>query len=146
MIAVQARKPWVKQECKPNSKPVRIPMHVRLGDTVQVIAGDDKGKVGEVVEVLTKKGKVVVREVNMTYRTVPPRGEDAAGSVIRKESPIHHSKVMLYSTKEKVASRVGHKILDDGRKVRILVKTGEVVEAAERSREPEASEEGESSE
>ena len=88
MIAVQARKPWVKQECKPNSKPVRIPMHVRLGDTVQVIAGDDKGKVGEVVEVLTKKGKVVVREVNMTYRTVPPRGEDAAGSVIRKESPI----------------------------------------------------------
>ena len=137
-VITEARKPWEKQPCKPNSKPIRVPMHVRLGDTVQVISGDDKGKVGEVVEVLTKKGKVVVRDVNMTYRTVPPRGEGEAGSVIRKESPVHHSKVMLYSTKEKVASRVGHKILDDGRKVRYLVKTGEVVEAAERSRDEES--------
>jgi len=106
----------------------RFKMHVRTGDTVQVIAGKDKGKVGEVVATNAKTSQVIVQGVNMRTKHVKPQAEGESGQILTKEFPVHSSNVMLYSTKQKVASRVTYTITDDGRKVRMLKKTGEVLE------------------
>lgn len=107
---------------------VRHKMHVKKGDTVQVIAGKDKGKVGEVVSVLPKHSQVIVQGVNIQTKHVKPRQEGESGQVITREAPIHSSNVMLYSEKQKVASRVCYTFTEDGRKVRMLKKTGEVID------------------
>lgn len=106
----------------------RQKMHVRTGDTVQVITGKDKGKVGEVVATNAKTSQVIVQGVNMRTKHVKPQAEGESGQILTKEFPIHSSNVMLYSTKQKVASRVGYTVNESGRKVRVLKKTGEVLE------------------
>ncbi|MEL6158012.1 MAG: 50S ribosomal protein L24 [Cyanobacteria bacterium J06554_11] len=111
-----------------NKNTGRKKMHVRTGDTVQVITGKDKGKVGEVVATNAKTSQVIVQGVNMRTKHVKPQQEGESGQILTKEFPIHSSNVMLYSTKQKVASRVAYTINDDGRKVRMLKKTGEVLE------------------
>jgi large subunit ribosomal protein L24 len=103
-------------------------MHVKSGDTVQVIAGRDKGKVGEVVKVIPKASQVIVKGANFRTRHMKPRQDGESGQIITEEAPIHSSNVMLYSDKEKVASRVGYTFTEDGRKVRVLKKTGEIVD------------------
>ncbi len=107
---------------------VRHKMHVRKGDTVQVMAGKDKGKVGEIVAINAKKSQVIVQGVNIRTKHVKPQAEGESGQILTKEFPIHSSNVMLYSTKQKVASRVAHTLTDDGRKVRMLKKTGEILD------------------
>ena len=109
-------------------KPVRQKIHVKKGDTVQVIAGKDKGKVGEILQVLPKISKVVVKDVNVKTKHVKPQQEGESGKIVTVEAPIHSSNVMLYSTKEKVASRICYTFTDDGRKVRKLKKTGEIID------------------
>ena len=109
-------------------KTVRQKMHVRKGDTVQVITGKDKGKVGEVVATSAKKSQVIVQGVNIRTKHVKPQQEGESGQILTQEFPIHSSNVMLYSTKQKVASRVAHTFTDDGRKVRMLKKTGEIID------------------
>ncbi|MDJ1178344.1 50S ribosomal protein L24 [Roseofilum sp. BLCC_M91] len=103
-------------------------MHVKKGDTVQVIAGKDKGKVGEVLEALPKLSKVVVQNVNIRTKHVKPRQEGESGQIKTFEAPIHSSNVMLYSTKEKVASRISYTFTEEGKKVRMLKKTGEIID------------------
>ncbi len=107
----------------------RQKMHVRQGDTVQVIAGKDKGVIGEVVAISSKKSQVVVQGVNMRTKHVKPQAEGESGQILTKEFPVHSSNVMLYSTKQKVASRVAHTTTEDGRKVRMLKKTGEILDS-----------------
>ncbi|MBP0029882.1 50S ribosomal protein L24 [Roseofilum reptotaenium CS-1145] len=109
-------------------KSLATKMHVKKGDTVQVIAGKDKGKVGEVLEALPKLSKVVVQNVNIRTKHVKPRQEGESGQIKTFEAPIHSSNVMLYSTKEKVASRVSYTVNEDGKKVRMLKKTGEIID------------------
>jgi large subunit ribosomal protein L24 len=103
-------------------------MHVKKGDTVQVISGKDKGKVGEVLRVLPKLSKVVVKGVNLRTRHIKPQQEGESGQIVTSEAPIHSSNVMLYSTKQKVASRVCYTFNSEGRKVRMLKKTGETID------------------
>lgn len=103
-------------------------MHVKSGDTVQVITGKDRGKVGEILRALPKKSQVVVKGVNIRTRHVKPRQEGESGQIVTEEAPIHSSNVMLYSEKQKVASRVGYTFTEEGRKVRVLKKTGEVID------------------
>ncbi|NET10750.1 MAG: 50S ribosomal protein L24 [Symploca sp. SIO2B6] len=103
-------------------------MHVKRGDTVQVISGSDKGKVGEITQVFPKLSKVIVDGVNVRTKHVKPRQEGESGQITTFEAPIHSSNVMLYSTKEKVASRVCYTYNEDGRKVRMLKKTGEIID------------------
>ncbi|MGB3202807.1 MAG: 50S ribosomal protein L24 [Nodosilinea sp.] len=103
-------------------------MHVRKGDTVQVIAGRDRGKVGEVLTVIPKTSQVVVEGVNIRTKHVKPQQEGESGQIVTQEGPIHSSNVMLYSEKEKVASRVAYTFTEDGRKVRMLKKTGEIID------------------
>jgi large subunit ribosomal protein L24 len=103
-------------------------MHVKKGDTVQVISGRDKGKVGEILQTLPKLSKVVVKGVNVRTKHVKPQQEGEKGQIATFEAPIHSSNVMLYSSKQKVASRVCYTINKDGRKVRMLKKTGEILD------------------
>jgi large subunit ribosomal protein L24 len=106
----------------------RYKLHVKTGDTVQVISGSDKGKVGEIIKTLPKESKVVVQGVNVKTKHVKPQQDGESGQISTFEAPIHSSKVMLYSTKEKVASRIGYTFTEEGRKVRVLKKTGEIID------------------
>ena len=106
----------------------RYKMHVRKGDTVQVISGRDKGKVAEILQTLPKTSQIVVKGVNIRTKHLKPQQEGESGQITTYEAPIHSSNVMHYSEKEKVASRIGYTITDDGRKVRVLKKTGEILD------------------
>ncbi|CAM6113923.1 unnamed protein product [Calypogeia fissa] len=122
---------WERKKVKDNSLPITQTLHVKVGDTVQVIAGVDKKKVGEVVKIFTHNSKIVVKNINFKTKHVKGKAEGESGQIIQIEAAIHSSNVMLYSKEKKVASRVGHKTLEDGRKVRYLLKTGEVIDKAD---------------
>ena len=107
---------------------VRHKMHVKKGDTVQVISGKDKGKIGEVLQTLHKESKILVKGVNFRTKHVKPQQEGESGQIVTSEAPIHSSNVMLYSESKKVASRIYHSLDADGRKVRMLRKTGEIID------------------
>lgn len=119
-------KRWEHYPVNDNGKVIREKLHVRKGDVVQIIAGKDKGKVGKITEVLAKVGQVLVEGVNIKTKHVKPRSQGEEGQVVKRESPVHHSNVMLYSEEKKVRSKVGYKV-ENGKKVRYLKKTGEVL-------------------
>ena len=100
-------------------------LHVRKNDTVVVISGKDQGKTGEVLKVYPKTGKVLVQGVNIVKKKKKPNRANAQGGIIEKEGAIYSSKVMLYCTKCKNATRISNKILEDGTKVRVCKKCGE---------------------
>ncbi|KAM7498808.1 hypothetical protein LguiA_023222 [Lonicera macranthoides] len=124
-------KRWERIKCKPNSLPVLHKMHVKLGDTVKVISGHEKGKIGEITKIIKHSSKVVVKEINLKTKHVKSKEQGEPGQIIKIEAPIHSSNVMLYSKEKNVASRVGHKTLDNGKRVRYLIKTGEIIDSAE---------------
>ncbi|GBF79903.1 50S ribosomal protein L24 [Aphanothece sacrum] len=113
---------------KKSETPKRYKMHVKKGDTVQVIAGRDKGKVGEILKTIPKTSQVVIQGVNIKTKHVKPQQEGESGQITTVEGPIHSSNVMLYSTKEKVVSRICYTFTEEGRKVRMLKKTGEIID------------------
>lgn len=113
---------------KAKNSVARYKMHVKKGDTVQIIAGSDKGKVGEILQTFPKTSKVLVKGVNIRTKHVKPRQEGESGQIVTSEAPIHSSNVMLYSNKQKVASRITYTVDDNGRKVRMLKKTGEIID------------------
>ena len=106
----------------------RIKMRIRKGDTVQVIAGKDKGKTGEVLRTLPWENRVVVQGVNLRTRHVKPTQEGESGRIVTEEASLHASNVMVYSTDKKVASRVEIVVDKDGNKKRKLKKTGELLD------------------
>ncbi|MEL4895649.1 50S ribosomal protein L24 [Crocosphaera sp. Alani8] len=106
----------------------RCKMHVKTGDTIQVISGRDKGKVGEILRTIPTTSQVVVKGVNVRTKHVKPQQEGESGQISTFEAPIHSSNVMLYSTKEQVASRISYTFTEEGRKVRMLKKTGEIID------------------
>ncbi|MCM8900376.1 50S ribosomal protein L24 [Caldicoprobacter algeriensis] len=103
----------------------RSKLHVRKGDLVEVISGKYKNVRGKVIAAFPKQGKVIVEKVNIVARHQKPRGINQPGGIIRIEAPIYASKVMLVCTKCNQRTRVGHKILEDGTKVRVCKKCGE---------------------
>lgn len=130
-LIVVKLKQWERKECKPNSLPVLHKMHVKVGDTVKVIAGRDKGKIGEITKIFKHNSSVIVKDINLKTKHMKSRGEDEPGQILKIEAPVHSSNVMLYSKEQNVASRVGHKILEDGTRARYLIKTGEIIDTAE---------------
>ena len=113
---------------KSKQAPIRYKMHVKKGDTIQVISGRDKGKIGEISRVIPKTSQVIVEGVNVRTKHVKPQQEGESGQITTFEAPIHSSNVMHYSEKEKTVSRIGYTFTEDGRKVRMLKKTGEVID------------------
>ena len=100
-------------------------IHVRKNDTVIVISGKDKGKTGEVLKAFPKTGKVLVKGVNIVKKHQKATRNQAESAIIEKEAAINSSKVMLYCTKCKSATRISKKLLEDGAKVRVCKKCGE---------------------
>lgn len=101
---------------------------IKKGDEVIVLAGRDKGKIGEVLQVLPN-GRALVNDVNTVKRhTKPNPNKGQQGGIIERESSIHLSNVALYNPQTKKADRVGIKTLEDGRKVRLFKSNGEVVD------------------
>ncbi|MGF1577271.1 MAG: 50S ribosomal protein L24 [Cyanophyceae cyanobacterium] len=122
-------KELVKQPgIRPHRNGLRYKMRIKKGDTVQVISGKDKGRVGEVLRTIPARNMVVVEGVNMVTRHRKPTSEGESGTIETNEGPIHASNVMAYSKKQEVASRIGYTLTEDGRKVRVLKKTGEVMD------------------
>jgi large subunit ribosomal protein L24 len=101
--------------------------HVRKNDRVMVITGKEKGKAGKVLKVLPKKSRVVVEKLNMIKRHTKASRAVGKGGIVEKEGPIHISNVMLMCDKCNEAVRVGHKVLEDGRKARVCRKCGETI-------------------
>jgi large subunit ribosomal protein L24 len=102
-----------------------LKVHVKKNDTVIVISGKDKGKTGEVLKVSPKTGKVLVQGVNIVKKHQKANKAQMESAIVEKEAAINSSKVMLYCTKCKNATRISNKILDDGTKVRVCKKCGE---------------------
>lgn len=103
--------------------------HVRKGDTVEVISGKHKGKQGKIIEVLVDKDRVRVEGVNAQKKHVKP-GRDPKlpqGGIQEKFGTIHISNVLPLDPKSGKPTRVGFKVLEDGRKVRVAKKSGEVI-------------------
>jgi large subunit ribosomal protein L24 len=100
---------------------------IRKGDKVVVLTGRDKGRQGEVLRVIAKEERALVRGVNTVKRhqRQTPRQE---GGIIEKEAPIHLSNLALIDPKSGKPTRVGFKMLEDGRKVRVARKSGEVID------------------
>ena len=104
-----------------------IRMKIKKNDQVVILSGRDKGKRGRVIEVLTKQNKVLVEGVNMLkHHERPNRQRGIAGGIVEREAPIDASNVMVIQGGQ--PPRVGYQILQDGRKVRVSRKTGEVID------------------
>ena len=101
---------------------------IRKGDKVVVITGADRGKRGEVLSVLPKDDRAVVQGVNMAKRHTKPRGMGQPGGIVEREATIHLSNLMLVDPKTDKPTRVGFRVLDDGRKVRVARASGDVIE------------------
>ena len=103
-----------------------MPRHVRKGDTVMVIAGDNKGKTGEVTRVIPKDDRVVVKGLNLRVKHVKPSRLSPQGGIVTREASIHISNVQPVG-EEGRASRVRFETRDDGSKVRVAAKGGKVL-------------------
>ena len=103
-----------------------MPAKIKRGDNVVVIAGKDKGRTGEVLRVLPKDDKAVVRGVNQVQRH-QRQTQSQEGGIITKEAPIHLSNLALVDPKDGKPTRVGFRIEKDGSKVRVAKRSGEVI-------------------
>lgn len=101
---------------------------IKKNDKVMVRAGKERGKIGTVLSVDMEKARVIVERTNMVKRHARPGGTSAQGGIIEKEAPIHLSNVMLVCGKCAEPSRVGKRILEDGSKVRVCKKCGELLD------------------
>ncbi|HLC64442.1 MAG TPA: 50S ribosomal protein L24 [Patescibacteria group bacterium] len=102
-------------------------MKIKKNDTVQIIAGKDKGKKGKVVQIFAKHNKVVVEGLNLRHKHLRPKKQGEKGQRIEYSAPLDASNVMLIDSKTGKVSRVGFKDLASGEKVRISKKSGEVI-------------------
>ncbi len=106
----------------------KIKMHVKKGDTVIIITGKDKGKKGRVLQAYPKDSRVLVEGVNIVKRHTRPNQANPQGGIVNQEAPIHVSNVMLIDPKSGEPTRIGHKVLTNGTKVRIAIKSGEEID------------------
>ena len=102
-------------------------LHIKKNDTVVVLAGEDKGKTGKVLKVLVEKNRALVEGVNMVSKSTKPSAKNRQGGIVKQEVPIHISNLSLVDPKSGKATRVGIKVTEDGKKVRIAKKSGEEI-------------------
>lgn len=103
-------------------------LHVKTGDTVVVLSGKDKGKKGKVLEAIPAQRKVVVEGVSVASRHTKPRRQGETGGILKKETPIYASKVMLVCPKCDKPARTGYKFLENGTKVKYCKKCNETLD------------------
>ncbi|KQU51354.1 50S ribosomal protein L24 [Bosea sp. Leaf344] len=100
---------------------------IKKGDKVVVLAGRDKGKAGEVLQVMPKDARAVVRGVNLVKRHTKA-SQQSEGGIISKEATIDLSNLAVADPKDGKPTRVGFKVLDDGRKVRFAKRSGDLID------------------
>ena len=103
-------------------------MKIRKGDTVKIISGDDRGKMGKVLKTFPDTGRVIIEGVNLIKRHTRPSQRNRKGGIIEKEGSISVTNVMMYDLRTSTPTRVGFRYLKDGSKVRINKKSGEIIE------------------
>jgi len=111
-------------ERKHNKQPK---LHIRKGDTVKVIAGDDKGKTGKVLEVVIEKNRAIVEATNIVTKHEKPSAGKPEGGIKKTEASIHISNLMLVDPASGAATRVGRKLNEKGKLQRYSKKTGELI-------------------
>jgi large subunit ribosomal protein L24 len=102
-------------------------MNIKKGDTVIVLSGKDRGKEGKVLRANPKEGKVVVEGVNVAMKHKKPRKQGEEGGIVKMETPIYACKVMHVCPKCSKPTRAAFRFLDDGSKVRVCKKCGEII-------------------
>ncbi len=102
-------------------------MKIRKGDKVKVIAGNDRGKEGDVLKVFPATGRIIVEKVNLIKRHTRASQRNPQGGVVEKEGPIDVSNVMLICPKSGVPTRIGSEVLADGTRVRFSKRSGEML-------------------
>ena len=107
---------------------MRLPVHVRRGDTVEVITGKHRGKRGKVLRVSPKDGRIIVEGVMVAKRHMKPNQKMPSGGILEKEMPFTAGKAMLVCTRCGRAVRFGHQTMDDGTKVRVCRHCGEIID------------------
>ena len=100
---------------------------IKKGDTVYVNAGNDKGKTGKVLEVITAKNRAIVEGVNMVSKHTKPNAKNPQGGIVKQEAGIHISNLQRIDSAKGGPTRVGFKINEDGKKVRVSKKSGEEI-------------------
>lgn len=105
-------------------------MRIVKGDKVIILSGNNKGKTGEVLQVIPAKSRVLVKGINMVKKHTRPTQKNPQGGIVEKEAPIHISNVVLYDDKAGRGTRIRSRKLDDENKskVRVSVASGEVIE------------------
>ena len=100
---------------------------IKKNDSVMIIAGKERGKIGKVIRVQPQQERAVVERLNMVKRHVKPRGPQDPGGILEKEASVHLSNVMLVDPQDGRPTRVGFKVVD-GRKMRVSRRTGNVLD------------------
>jgi large subunit ribosomal protein L24 len=103
-------------------------VQIRKNDSVIVIGGKERGKTGKVLRVLPDKDAVIIERLNIVKRHTKPRGPQQPGGIVEKEAAIHASNIMFLCDKCNAPVRVGHKILADGKKIRICRRCNEALD------------------
>jgi len=107
------------------TKPAKL--KIRKGDLVKVIAGDSKGSEGKIVEVIIEKNRAIVEGVNMISKHTKPNAANPNGGIVKQEAAIHISNLALVEPKTGKTTRVGRKLNDAGKLVRVSKKSGEEI-------------------
>ena len=102
-------------------------LKIKKGDRVSVTAGRDKGKIGDVLKILTKDNRAVVQGINIFKRHQRPT-QTSAGGIVEKEAAIHISNLSHIDPQDDKPTRVGYKFLEDGRKVRFARRSGVIID------------------
>jgi large subunit ribosomal protein L24 len=102
-------------------------LHIKKGDNVIVLAGEDKGKTGKVLKMLVDKQRAIVEGVNIVSKSAKPSAKHPQGGIVKVEAPIHISNLSLIDPKSQKPTRIAIKVNEDGKKVRIAKKSGEEI-------------------
>ena len=102
-------------------------LHIKKGDTVYVNSGEDKGKTGKVLSVLVKEQRAIVEGINMVSKHTKPNAANPQGGIVKKEAPLHISKLNHVDPKSGKAARIGRKVNEAGVLVRYSKKSGEEI-------------------
>ena len=102
-------------------------LHVRTGDTVEVVSGVDAGKRGRILRVFPKSGRALVEGVSFIKRHTRPSQRNQQGGIVEKEGPVHVSKLMVVDPQTEERTRIRRKRLEDGTHVRLAAKSGEQI-------------------
>ena len=102
-------------------------LHIKKGDTVKVLAGEDKGKTGVVTKVFVEKKRAIVEGVNIVSKSQKPNAKNPQGGIVKMEAPIHISNLNVVDPKTGEATRIGRKLNENGKLVRYAKKSGEEI-------------------